>query len=98
MFWFAADKLPDVRIEGTEFLLNSQKCPGVGDGGGDLEPVADDAGIGEQALDVTCGKARHFLGNKAGKGAAVVFALVEDSFPAQAGLRAFENKELEEKV
>src|SRR5947209_18477111 len=44
----AANVLPDVGVEAAELFLDGEECAGVGDGGGDLEAVADDAGVGEE--------------------------------------------------
>jgi len=43
----AADKLPDVGVEAAEFLLHGQKRACILHRRLDLEPVADDAGVGE---------------------------------------------------
>src|SRR6516162_677135 len=57
-FRLAADKLPDVRIEAAEFPLHGQECLCVCNCGRDLQPVADNAGIGQQSFNsplvVTC--------------------------------------------
>ena len=46
----AAHELPDVAIEAAELFLHSKKCLGILDGGRDLQPVADNAGIAQQLL------------------------------------------------
>ncbi len=46
-----SDELPHIGIKATEFLLNFQECLGILDGSIDLEPVADDARVGQQALE-----------------------------------------------
>src|SRR2546422_4013366 len=48
--WPAADKAPEIGVEAAEFLLHGQEGFGVLNGGGDFEPVADDARVGEQFL------------------------------------------------
>ena len=47
----AVDERPDVAGEAALLLLHLEEGLGVGDRGPHLEPVAHDAGIGEQRLD-----------------------------------------------
>src|SRR5262249_19623806 len=61
----------------------------------DLEPVADDARIPEQAAHLAGTEARDLLGIEAGERRAVGLALVEDRAPREAGLGALEDQELE---
>src|SRR5262249_49019488 len=87
--WRAADKLPDVAIETAEFFLDFEKSLGIRDRGLDLQPVAYDAGIVHQSLDLVGFEARDFLRVKAAECFAISLALVEDRGPAQTSLRAF---------
>src|SRR5439155_2053309 len=43
---------PDVRVEAPELLLHNQQGFGILDGGCDLRSVPDDAGVGQEALDL----------------------------------------------
>src|SRR5262249_13197239 len=92
----AFGEMPDVFIEAAEFLLDCQVSVRVGNGGGDFESVANDPGIFQQRADFLCVIPRDLFRVEAIKGAAIVFPLIENRFPAQAGLRAFENQEFEE--
>src|SRR4029079_17376190 len=67
----------------------------VADRGVDLEAIAYDAGIHEQAGDFLAAEARDLCGIEPGKGGPIVFAFPQYGVPAQAGLRAFENEKLE---
>src|SRR5436190_13645184 len=71
----AADEAPDVRVEGAELLLHLQERTRVLDGGADLEPVADDAGVGEQPARLARAEARDLRGIEAGERLAVGLAL-----------------------
>src|SRR5690242_19571841 len=51
LYRLAADELPNVGVETAELLLYSNECPGVLNGGFDLQPVANDAGIREELAD-----------------------------------------------
>src|SRR5688572_4752896 len=92
---FSSDKTPDVAVEAAELALHRQKSLRVGDGRRDLEAVAHDAGIFHQRGALLCPEARDLTGIETGKGAAVAFPLLQYSVPGQAGLRPFEDQELE---
>ena len=92
----SAYKVPDIGVETAEFLLRDEEGLRVLDGGGDLEPVANDAGVGEQLPDFVRVVTRDLPGIELVKGTAVIVTLVEDGGPAQAGLGAFEKQELEQ--
>ena len=49
LFGLSINKLPDIDIEGAEFLLHLQEGPRVGDRSGNFQFVADDAGIFQQS-------------------------------------------------
>src|SRR3990172_5884755 len=57
-----AGELPDVRIKRPERFLRVEELPGVGRDRLELEPVPDDAGIGQQAAEVPRGVARDLRG------------------------------------
>ncbi len=68
----------------------------VVDGGQHLQTVADDAGVGQQALDVLLGIGRHAVHVEAIVGRAEALALLQDGFPAQPGLVDFQHQPLEQ--
>ena len=92
------NKLPKELVEAASFFNQFAGALGVVDGGFDLAPVTDDAGIGDEAGDVFVVKISHFLEVEIGEGGAEVFALAKDGQPAETGLEAFENDFLEEKM
>src|SRR6185369_15551077 len=85
-----------VRIKGAALLLHRQKSPRVPDGGGHLQPVADDPGIGEEPRHLALVVARHPRRIEAVESRPVVLALAQDGVPAQSRLRPFEDQELKE--
>src|SRR5882724_2311479 len=92
----AADEPPDVPVERAELLLDAQQGLGIGDGGLDLEPVADDSGVGHQLADLGPAVFRDVGRIESGKGPAVPLALAQDRAPGESRLRAFEREELEQ--
>src|SRR5690606_4132572 len=72
-------------------------CPaGIVDGRDDLAAVADDAGIGEQALDVLFPELRDPIEIEACKTGPKILALAQDRQPRQAGLEPLEADLLEQ--
>src|SRR3954452_15791478 len=72
--------------------------PGVGDGRLDLRPVAHDAGVAEQPLDVPVGEAGNRLDAEAFERFPERRSLAQDHEPGQAGLEALEGQPLEHRV
>src|SRR5690606_22042292 len=68
----------------------------VVDRGIDLEPVADDADVGEQPGALGLAVARHHVGIESLEGAPKRLALLEDREPRQAGLVDLEHEPLEQ--
>src|SRR5690606_17547776 len=66
------------------------------DHGFDLAAVADDALVGEEALDVACGEPRDAVEIEVVEGGAEVLALGEDRAPAEARLKSLEAELLEQ--
>lgn len=60
----AADEGPDVGVEGAEFLLHLEERQGVLAHAVDLQPVADDAGVGEALFKLRVGQLGAFNGIK----------------------------------
>lgn len=89
-------ELPEVGIEAAEFFLHSQYCPGVANGRLDLEPIADNAWVGQQpsylALSKGCDKERV----EVLEGQPVAVPLLKDDLPAKPRLRAGQNQELKQ--
>ena len=77
-------------------LLHGQEGARIGDGGGDLQAIAHDPGVGEQPADLARVVAGDAAGVEAVEGGAVRAPLVEDGFPGQPGLRALEDEHLEQ--
>jgi len=91
---FAICELPDVGIKAAELMLNINERPGIGNGGFDLEPVADNAWIIQQGVYFACVIAGNFFHIKISEQFAVIFTLSKDGRPAQTGLCAFQCDEL----
>lgn len=89
------NKTPEVGVEAPEFLLHGEEGLGVGDRRLDLSAIADDGGIGAEALDPRRRKARHLRGVESGKGLSIGLSPPEDRDPGQAGLLGFKEEELE---
>ena len=89
------DEPPQVRVEAAELLPHLQERAGVGDGGVDLEAVADDARVGQQRGELRGIVPRDLDRIEAVENLAVTRTFPEHRFPAQSGLRAFEDQELE---
>ena len=92
---FSSNELPDVGIETAKLLLHFQKSLRIVDGGTDLELVADDRRILQQALIIRLCE----LGNpgrlKICKCLPVARAPFQDGRPAKPSLRPFEHQKLE---
>jgi len=90
------DEAPDVLCEAPERSLHVEKGASVADRRLDLEPVADDAGIGHQPGGVFVNPGCDPRRFEARKGPPVCLALAQDRQPAQPGLRTLEGEELEQ--
>src|SRR5260221_13507182 len=85
------DELPAIRVEAAKLPLHRQKRSSVLDGGGDLQAVPDNPGIGGQLVDPSRGVPRDLLRIEVGERAPVALALVEDDRPTEPRLRGFQN-------
>jgi hypothetical protein len=92
----ATDKAPHVGIKTPELVLYRKEGHRIAHGTLDLESVANNARIPEQALDSGRPEAGHCRGIETGEGAPIGFALLEYRLPAEASLRTLERQELEE--
>jgi hypothetical protein len=91
-----ADETPDIGVEAPELLLDLQEAAGVVDCGRDLEPVADDARVGQEPGDLPFVEPGHPRGVEAGEGAAEILAFLKDGQPGQPGLESLEQEMLED--
>src|SRR6185503_6727995 len=89
-------KLPDVAIEGAEFLLHRQERSRVRDRRVDFQAVAHDAGVGEQRAFLRGAVLRDLPRVETIERLPVRGPLPEDRDPTQARLRALEDEHLEE--
>ena len=92
-----ADEGPDVPVESPKLLLHRQKRLRVLDRRRDLQPVADNAGIGHQLRTPFCVILRNFLRIEPIKRFAIILPLRENRRPAQPRLRAFQNDEFKQR-
>src|SRR5215203_297116 len=91
----AVDEPPQERREALP-LLDREPAARAGNGAEDFLPVADDAGIAHQRLDVLGAEGRDHGRIEAGKGAAEILALPQDRDPGQPGLEAVEDQLLKQ--
>jgi hypothetical protein len=63
----AVDELPQQAVEAAALLVEFQRGTGIVDAGRNLESVAYDAGIGQQARDVLLAVARDLAGRSRGR-------------------------------
>src|SRR5882762_3487074 len=56
--WLAADEAPQVNVEAAELFSHGEKHLRILDGGRDLQTVAHDPGVAEQALHIARAVAR----------------------------------------
>src|ERR1700722_20417330 len=91
----SADELPDVAIEAAKFFLYFKKRLGIRDRGCNFQLGANDSRVSHQRPNFLAVITRNFRRIEAVKCAAVVLALIENRLPAQARLRAFQDRKLE---
>ena len=96
--WLAVDETPDVVGKATPFLLHREKGAGVLPGAVDLEPVANDAGVGQQFVELPVGVTGDFVRVEAVEQCAVALPLSQYSNPGETCLRAFKHQEFEERL
>ena len=89
-------ELPDVAVERAEFFLHTQEGFCILYRGGDLKPVAHDAGIAQETLRLAAGVTSNSFGIEPIEGGAVVFPFLQDCVPAQACLGALQEQELKQ--
>jgi hypothetical protein len=88
---------PEVPAEAAGLAPHGQEGARVRDGRRDLEPVSHDARVREEPADVPGAVGCDPLRVEAVEGAAVSLALRKHDAPAEAGLRALERQQLEER-
>ena len=84
--------------EGAMGLADLLQTPGVLDGRLDLQPVADDARIGEQPALLLRAIGRHLVDVEAVEGDLKGLPLLQDGEPGEAGLIDLEDEALEEHI
>jgi hypothetical protein len=89
---------PQVGCQAAGLRNELRVAAGVVDRGEDLRPIAHDARIGHEALDVTVIEVGDGRRVEPGERTPEVRALAEDREPAQSGLEALEAQLLEEPV
>src|SRR5690606_22748812 len=87
---------PKERRQGAFAFDERLGAASIVDHGFDLAAVADDALVGEEALDVACGEPRDAVEIEVVEGGAEVLALGEDRAPAEARLKSLEAELLEQ--
>src|SRR5262249_28339819 len=92
------DEPPDVRVEAAVLALDRQEWPCIGDRRLDLRAVADDPGVVHEAADSRGGIAGDFLGVERVEGLPIGSPLFQNRRPAQSGLSALEDQELEQQT
>jgi hypothetical protein len=90
-----ADESPAVVIEAAELFLHHEKGARVADCRLDFQAVADDAIELQQSVDLVPAVTRHSARIKTREGGSIARPPLEDGGPAQAGLGALEEEELE---
>src|SRR5208283_4507460 len=93
----AADETPDVLVERTKLFLNLQKSLRIAHGRFDLGAIAHDTGIGKDLFNARRRHTRDFHGIEIVEELAIVLAFAQNRLPTQAGLRALERDEFEER-
>ena len=78
-------------------FAQGNESPGVLDGALNFEPVADDAGIAHEGLDLARAETGDGCGVEPSKSFAVGIAALEDGEPTQASLGSLKDEELEKK-
>jgi hypothetical protein len=89
---------PHVGGQRAALLAQLPAAAGVVDGGLDLGPVADDAGVLQQTLDSLRVEPSHGVDVEGLEGAPEVLAFAEDGEPAQSRLETFEAELLEQAI
>src|SRR6185312_14984425 len=97
-FWAAIDESPDILVKAAEVFLDSKKRTRVCKSGFDLQPIADNSRIRQQPGDRLLVKASDLCGIELRECSPVSIPFLEDGVPTEAGLGAFQNKELEKPV
>src|SRR5206468_12805010 len=92
--WRAADKGPEVLVEGAGLSLHAKKRLRIADRAFHLQAVAHDVRILQQAPHPRRPESRDPLGIEVRKSSTVSLSLPEDRRPAQARLRTLESEEL----
>lgn len=79
--WSAADKSPDVIVEGTEFFPGCQELFRVRDRRFDFETITYDPGIAKETFDILVLVKGNFRRVEAVECLAIIFTFVQDRLP-----------------
>src|SRR5438094_4448509 len=93
--WLPADKAPQISVETPEFFSYGEKYFRVLDCGHDLQAVAYDSPVAQQPFNIAPIVAGDVLRAISGERLSIVLPFFQNDRPAQPGLRAFKNEELE---
>ena len=77
----------EISLEGAVYLVQFENFTGIGNDGGQLAVVADDAGVCGEVLDVFFVEIGHFVDIKVMKGFTDAGPFTLDDFPGHAGLK-----------
>jgi len=92
------DEAPDVLVECPKLLLDRQKRLGVVDRRLDLQPIANNAGVQQQALLLSLAVLGDDGRIEVVEGFPVVLSLFENRLPTQTRLRPFKDQKLEQQT
>ena len=91
-FGSVAHKFPDIRIERPEFFLHREKSPSIGNGGFNLESIANDSDILKKRRFFSGVEFCDLPGIKFSKRPAIPFTTQKDGRPGQSRLRPFQDQ------
>jgi hypothetical protein len=78
----AVHELPNVTIEGTKLFLYAEKCLGIRNRRSNFKAIPHNAGIAQQAVNLTAIVTGNALGIESVKRFSIILALVENRAPA----------------
>ena len=89
---FAANELPDVRIEIAEFFLDFEKSAGILNGSVYFEFIANNPLIIQEFLNFGFIVCSYFFGIEIIKSFALMFSLSKNRYPTHSSLRTFKDE------
>ncbi len=91
----AVDELPEIAVERSLLFADAKKRFRILRRGGDLEPIANDAGVGQQTGELPLPIASDFFRIEIIKSGSIILSFSQDRLPTQASLGALENEHFE---